>query len=106
MTLHGMSAPPGAGYRRPTQAYALRKLLEHGPLSAGQIVHITGWAREDCERAVDELRDAGYVTSIKCMHVYGLTEEFQIAASTERPPRHPVADTQVLAHAIGEAVAA
>jgi len=58
-----------------TRTYALRKLLEHGQLSIGQIAHITGWPMEECNKAITQLRSTGQVVSIKGMAVYALAEQ-------------------------------
>jgi hypothetical protein len=38
-----------------TRTYALRKLLEHGPLTFPELLQITRWEREQLAMALDEL---------------------------------------------------
>ena len=40
-----------------TRTYALRKLLEHGPLYRQEIRVITGWGKDQVEHAIDDLMD-------------------------------------------------
>lgn len=58
-----------------TRTYALLKLLEHGPLSIGQIEHITCWPMEDCRNTVTELRGTGQIVSVNRTSVYRLAGE-------------------------------
>lgn len=39
-----------------TKAYALRRLLEHGPMTRSEIVDCTGWSRNSVAAALNSLR--------------------------------------------------
>lgn len=47
------------------KAYALARLLEHGPLTMGEILEITRWKRKVAEWATREVRAAGVVVADK-----------------------------------------
>lgn len=47
-----------------TRAYALRKLLEHGPLTFGQAVTITGWTRAQSWSAIQALENSGVLIAV------------------------------------------
>ena len=42
-----------------TKTYALKRLLEHGPLSFGEMFLITGWRRRTVDGALNQLREQG-----------------------------------------------
>lgn len=44
-----------------TRAYALTKLLEHGPLTAAEIIVITGWPAHEARRTIDHLASRGRI---------------------------------------------
>ena len=44
-----------------TRDYALRKLLEHGELTFGEIVEITGWSRPHAWKAIQKLMLQGCI---------------------------------------------
>lgn len=44
-----------------TRTYAAKRLLEHGPLTMGEIVTITGWPVRVCRRALQNLEQTGIV---------------------------------------------
>lgn len=45
------------------KTYALARLLEHGPLTMGEVLEITRWKRKTAEFAIRELRAAQIVTA-------------------------------------------
>ncbi len=45
-----------------TRTYALKRLLEHGPLTIGEIVAITCWPYRTAWKALTRLRAQGIVT--------------------------------------------
>lgn len=47
-----------------TKAHAIRKLLDHGPLTMGEIIAITGWPAKQARRAVYGLSEWGHVIRI------------------------------------------
>lgn len=64
-----------------TRTYATRRLLEHGPLTFGELVAITGWTQHSARAALANLQMTGTVTAIaaqarnKRLHVYALTTQ-------------------------------
>jgi len=60
-----MTRPASAPVRRPmgmTRTYACKRLLEHGRLTMGQIVTITGWPPAIARSTVAQLIDTGIAT--------------------------------------------
>lgn len=45
--------------------YALRRLLEHGPLKFRELVEITGWGAREVGGALSNLMAVGLVSSFK-----------------------------------------
>lgn len=58
-----------------TRTYALKRLLEHGGLTYGQINAITGWPRRSVDAAIRRLQEAGLLTQHgrPMRYVYSLT---------------------------------
>lgn len=44
-----------------TKTYALKRLLEHGPMTRAQIVECTGWKRRQVESALQDVLRANLV---------------------------------------------
>ena len=44
-----------------TRTYALKRLLEHGGLTYGQMIAITGWPRRSVASALRRLDEAGLI---------------------------------------------
>ncbi len=44
-----------------TRTYTAKRLLEHGPLTFGELVTITGWTVSQCRKTVECLRRTGVV---------------------------------------------
>lgn len=44
-----------------SRTYCLRRLLEHGALTWGQLMEITGWSFNQLRGAMDRLMEAGVV---------------------------------------------
>ena len=44
-----------------TCAHALRQLLAHGPLSASEIITITGWPAKAARKTIDYLASWGHI---------------------------------------------
>ena len=62
-----------------TRTYALRKLLEHGPMTRREITECTGWTRDVVNHALRALMDSAAVRALSHMRdatgvrtVYGL----------------------------------
>jgi len=57
-----------------THTYAAQKLLEHGPLSFGEFMTITGWKRVTCKRILEYLSELGavYPINVDGRRKYGL----------------------------------
>lgn len=47
-----------------TRTYALKRLLEHGPLTLAQIEEMTGWSYIACRKAIEALRNSGTVKTL------------------------------------------
>lgn len=48
-----------------THAYALRKLLEHGPMTSRAIIECTGWPRSSLFGAIEVCMRAGEVCRVR-----------------------------------------
>jgi predicted transcriptional regulator len=46
-----------------TRTHALLKLLDHGPLTMGEIVTITGWTARSTRKTVSHLSETGRIQS-------------------------------------------
>ncbi len=59
-----------------TRTYAMKRLLEHGPLTPTQMRQITGWTIKQVHYALDALLEANQVTidrgRFAYMHMYRL----------------------------------
>ncbi len=44
-----------------TRTYAAKRLLEHGPLTFGELVEITGWSSRQVESVIYSMVDQGLV---------------------------------------------
>ena len=47
-----------------TKTYALKRLLEHGPMTGTEIVYCTCWARTTAFRVIDKLIESGDIRRI------------------------------------------
>lgn len=47
------------------KAYALTKLLEHGPMQRDEILECTGWTYKQVERAIGDCTKSGLVRRIR-----------------------------------------
>jgi len=47
-----------------TKAHAMRCLLQHGPLTMGEIITITGWPAKQARKTVSYLSESGQIISI------------------------------------------
>lgn len=47
-----------------TRTYALKRLLEHGPMSAKEIKECTRWTTDQVHKTLDNLLDSEVVTRI------------------------------------------
>lgn len=61
---------------RMTRTYALRRLLEHGPLTKREMGEITGWTAHSVWHAIEDLMVRGVVTSsgLRRSRVYSLAD--------------------------------
>lgn len=48
-----------------TKTYALKRLLEHGPMTPGEIKTCTRWPGRQVEHALEELRRTGLVRAVQ-----------------------------------------
>jgi len=46
-----------------TRTHALLKLLDHGPLTMGEIITITGWPARSARKTVSHLSETGRIES-------------------------------------------
>ena len=44
-----------------TRTYAVKRLLEHGPLTFGELVEITGWSPAQVSTTIDALGRTGLI---------------------------------------------
>jgi len=60
-----------------TRTYAAKRLLEHGPLTFGELVEITGWSSRQVESVIYSMVDQGLV-----QHTSGLGQRRRLYALT------------------------
>jgi len=47
-----------------TRTYAAQRLLEHGPLTFGEFVTVTGWPYKTARKTISWLQETGHVCCI------------------------------------------
>ena len=47
-----------------TKCYALKRLLEHGPMTPGEMIRCTLWQKRQVQRALDQLKRCGLVRQV------------------------------------------
>jgi hypothetical protein len=52
-----------------TRTYAAKRLLEHGGLSMGELVQITGWTYRKTETTIQALKSQGIVSTTLALGV-------------------------------------
>jgi hypothetical protein len=60
------------------KTYAAARLLEHGPLTLGEFIEITGWCKGTCEWALGELISLGTVAAVEVrprLNLYRLAQK-------------------------------
>lgn len=60
-----------------TRTYALRRLLEHGPMNAAELIAVTGWGWASVSSALTNLMATGTVQAVSIgrhRNVYRLAE--------------------------------